>query len=1119
MHQGCVADANGGEEGAAGVVADIAKLSVGREEYYTRELATDHEQYLSGHGESPGRWYGRGSASLGLEGEASVAAFQWMFEGRHPDTGELLGRPHGCNAVPAFDVVLRPTKSVSVLYGLGDAAAGRAVLAAHHAGVAEAVAYLDEHLGARRGHSGVQHVSGQGLLAVGFDHRTSREGDPLLHTHLVVANRVQGPDGRWTALDGRDLYRHRLAADAVYRAIYQRELVRTLGVEWTVADAHGNRELQGMPEQLVRWFSKRADQIDLAIERLEADGRARTPRLIKWVVHATRKPKEQEAADTLYGRWQAEAAERGVDADTVVRQVSGRTHDRDQGLSERTVAAVFDRLASPDGLTAQVSSFARQDLIAALGGELAGASRAELEGLADRFCAERAVSVVAERALEERRWSTPELLAVEQRLVAATSGRAGEHTAVVGHDAVRAALQAHPCAGKDQAGMVRDLCQGGAGVAVVVGKAGTGKTFSLGIARHAFQLDGYRLLATAPTGIATVSLEAEGFEEVATCDRLLADLERREERLDARTVLVVDEAGMLGSRKLARLLDYAEQAQAKVVLVGDDRQLAAIDASGGFRALRLRLGASELTENRRQQQAWEREALELIRGGLVEEAVAAYRDHERVVAAESKPAATLVLLTDWWAAWQDSEREPTQDVVLLAYRRGEVDRLNSACQQLLAARGRLGEQRLQAEDLKLAVGDRVVCGRNAIGQLGVANGTRGTVSALDPDQRTLTIRVDGKDPKELTLPGWYLDGRSRGERNRRVDLAYATTGHRAQGLTRWRALVRLTGSEDANWLYVQLSRARQDTRLYAVVGPEPHPAADLDLPDLEVGDGYAQLAQALARAGDQTLAIDTPSTLDLRKLSTRELRAERDRLRGLLDQTPRDRSRELERASVRRAEADQALEQLTAKHDQEHHGRGMLRLLWRGGPAGADPGVVAVARQQADRAADAELALRRRQQHRAGWLETNAGLGPAYRQVMRELAWQRRARGLALEQDQPGYLRGELGPVSESARGRRGWRQAAAAVEDYRHSYQVTDPEQALGSVPREPAQRAAWQHARQVIARVQGRQRSSDRDRQPQRAAVSNRQSIDRRLQDQAPTRSGREAPSHRRGPERAAG
>jgi conjugative relaxase-like TrwC/TraI family protein len=1097
------------------VVADVAKLSVGREDYYLRELATDHEQYLSGHGESPGRWYGAGAASLGLEGEASVAGFQRMFEGRHPDSGELLGRPYGRNAVPAFDVVLRPTKSVSILYGLGDPATGRAVLEAHHTGIREATTYLDEHLGARRGHGGHQHVQGRGLLAVGFDHRTSREGDPLLHTHLVVANRVQGPDGRWTALDGRDLYRHRLAADAIYRAAYQRGLSRTLGVEWTAADRHGNRELQGLPGELARLFSKRTDQIDLEVERLEASGRERTPRLVKWAVHATRKPKQHETADTLYGRWRAEAAERGQDPDTLVRQVTGRIREQDLVVSERTVADVFDHLAGPDGLTAHASTFARQDVLAAVGGQLAGASRVELEELAGRFLAEQAVSVVADRAVEERRWSTAELLAVEQQLVNAAVGRAGEQTSVVSHDAVRAALAAHPSAGEDQQAMVRDVCQSGAGVAVVVGRAGTGKTFTLGMARHAWQLDGYRPLACAPTGIATVSLEAEGFEEAATCDRLLADLDQGREQLDSRTVLVVDEAVMLGSRKLTRLLDHAQQARVKVVLVGDDRQLAAIDAGGGFRALRLRLGASELTENRRQHQAWEREALELVRSGLVDDAVAAYRAHDRVVAADSKPAATLALLSDWWQAWQEAEADPAQDVIVLAARRAEVHRLNSTCQELLAARGRLGEQRLQVEDRQLAVGDRVVCGRNAIGQLGVANGTRGTVTALDSQARTLTIRVDGKDLREVTLPGWYLDGRQRTERNRRVDLAYATTGHRSQSLTRWRALVRLTGQEDSNWLYVQLSRARHQTTLYPVIGPEPQGPADLDLPDREASDGYAQLAQALSRAGDQRLAIDSPSTPDLRRLSRRELRAERDRLRQLFDQAPRDRSRELARATTRRAEADQALEQLTANHRQQREGPRMLRRPGQAGPAGTDRAAALLARQQADRATEAELELRRHQQRRAGWLEANAHLGPAYRQVVRELAWQRRAAGLAAQHDPPGYLRAELGPLPESTRSRRAWRHAAAAIQDYRHAYGITDPGQALGPVPREPAQRAAWHQARTAAQRVQERQRTAGRQ---ERSGTTRPSSIDRPQHDRARTPDGR-AVGGGRGPERAAG
>ena len=135
--------------------------------------------------------------------------------------------------------------------------------------------------------------------------------------------------------------------------------------------------------------------------------------------------------------------------------------------------------------------------------------------------------------------------------------------------------------------------------------------------------------------------------------------------------------------------------------------------------------------------------------------------------------------------------------------------------------------------------------------------------------------------------------------------------------------------------------------------------------------------------------------------------------------------------------------------------------------------------------------------------------------MVRELAWQRRARGLAAEHDRSGYFRGELGPVPESTRGRR----AAAAIEDYRRSYGITDLENALGPMPREPTQRAGWQHARQTITRVQGRQHSTDRDRQLQRAPASHPSPFDRHQQDQARARSGREVPPRRPGPERAAG
>ena len=228
------------------------------------------------------------------------------------------------------------------------------------------------------------------------------------------------------------------------------------------------------------------------------------------------------------------------------------------------------------------------------------------------------------------------------------------------------------------------------------------------------------------------------------------------------------------------------------------------------------------------------------------------------------------------------------------------------------------------------------------------------------------------------------------------------------------------------------------------------------------------------------MAIDTPSSPDLQHLSTAELRAERDRLRRQLNQAPRDHSRELARATAHREQAEAALATL-----QQPTGRqpaGMLGWLRRGGDQPAQvPGGLAVATQQANRDADRERELRQHQQHRQGWLEANAHLGPAYRDIMRVLAWQRRATGLAVEADRPGDVLEALGPVPESTRGRRAWRQTAAEIEQYRRTYQITDPDRALGPEPHDPAQRAAQHRARTAIERSRAKQRAADRTRDTQ--------------------------------------
>jgi conjugative relaxase-like TrwC/TraI family protein len=1158
------------------VAADLHKLAAGREHYYTREIARNREEYLSGHGESPGIYHGGSARALGLDGECSAEAFKRLFAWQDPRTGEQLGRAPRADAMPAWDLVLRPHKDVSVLYALGDGATGRKVAEAHQAGVRAAVAYLDAQVGTRTGRHGAEHVRGEGLLAVGFTHRTSRAGDPLLHTHLIVTNRTRGPDGVWRTLDSRDLLNHRATADAMYRAAYQAELTRTLGVSWEEPDRWGNRAIQGMPEEVRRGFSKRHEQIAAELQRQEAQGKHRTAKLVQTVVHATRPPKSHETPETLYGRWQQEARALGYEPERLVRQVTGRERSREQdqggiagrpqrlggrpaglgemltvtaGLPERTVRTMFDRLASPEGLTSQASTFTRPQVLCAVGRELPAETAgtvgpAELEALANRFLSERAVSMVSEHVIGERHYATPELLQVEQRLIDAAVSRAGEQAGTCSHDTLRDTLAAHPTIGEDQAAMVRDITQGGQGVSVVVGKAGTGKTYALGVARHAWQLDGYRVLGAAPTGIATVCLDAEGFEHSRTVDSLLGELDQerteggrrrpRQQRsdqltrkrqlagrdrgqdgqdervLDYKTVLVVDEAGMLGSRKLARLLDYAQDAGTKVVLVGDDKQLAAIEAGGGFRGLRLRLGASMLTENRRQAEPWEREAVEHLREGDIDAALSAYREHDRLVATETPGQLKETMLADWWRSFQQGHR-----VVILAYRRDEVDQFNAACQQLRDAQGQLGADRLTVRDRSFAVGDQVVCGKNGLQALGVANASRGQVVALDLEQRSMTLRLE--DGRDVTLPREYMDERPawwlRGNPDRRtVDLAYATTGHKAQGMTRDEVLVRVTSAEDRQWLHVAGSRGIGKTTFYSSVGPEPairdrdpeREALDVPAADRTPQGQADQLATVARRDRSKRLAADTTAPVDGRSMSKHDLRAELHQLARLIDAAPRDRSRLLDFATKQRQQYEHRLAEATGRRQQTRDllaalDRGPARFLRRGDlgrvreQAEQAEEAYQVARQQADRATDRERQARQAQQQHEAHQEANPDLLAHQRELLRVQGWRNRAEARAVELEQPGWSR-HLGERPATVKGGRAWDHAVEQTLEYRQRWKVDDAERALGPEPHGKdvslEQRRAWRHAERAIGRT--RDLAADRSQRPDRTDATGRHRSD---------------------------
>lgn len=367
---------------------------------------------------------------------------------------------------------------------------------------------------------------------------------------------------------------------------------------------------------------------------------------------------------------------------------------------------------SPRGLTAQASTFDRRDVVRAFAERArSGATLDEIESFADALLQRAEVVTLAVGAGEHvqrcdvirrsdgrtvsavagaPRYSTVELLATEQRVVDGVLARRAEGAGVADRVAIERAVEARPTLGADQATMVRRLCCDGDGVQVVVGPPGTGKTFALDAAREAWHASGFVVSGAAVARQAARGLwDAAGIESTSVA-ALLGELRRGPEwGLSARTVLVVDEAGMLGTRDLAELLTHAGAARAKVVLVGDHHQLPEIDAGGAFRALVSRTVSVRLTVNRRQHESHAREMLDLWRQARMREAVTIASEHGEIVVAPNAEELHAQIVADYCAAIENGE-----DSVMITQRRVGARELNACARGNLDAQGRLGPERI-----------------------------------------------------------------------------------------------------------------------------------------------------------------------------------------------------------------------------------------------------------------------------------------------------------------------------------------------------------------------------------------------------------------------------------------
>src|SRR5262245_59996572 len=876
----------------------VAKLSPGQEAYYERSVAGGIDDYYAGRGESPGVWVGRGAAELELDGVVDDGQLGGLIGGKHPltsvelrrhppkkqitveridpATGERTLEVKTLSPVAGYDLVFSPPKSVSLLHALGSDEIRHAVNQAHLAAWQAALSYLEERACVtRKGKNGVQRERGSGFVAAAYQHRTSRAQDPHLHTHVIVANMARGSDGEWRALDGRPILKdYRLAAGYLYQAQLRFELSRSLGVEWREPE-QGMAEIAGVPEAALRAFSQRRAQVLDHLERAGSSGFYAA----KVAAVETRDRKEPMDLPRLRLEWAARAAEHGLGR----RELRG-LHGRGVAceLDEHEVAA---RLAGPDGLTGTRSSFSGPDAVMAWAqAHTQGAPVERVLSLVERFLEMEEVAPIARATVGRPGWySTTELLRHERVALELTAGRQAGVPVVSPTTVGRVARERAPMLGAEQLALLSDVGSSPDRVVCVVGHAGAGKTTALAALADAYERDGHAVMGAAPSGIAAANLAAETGIPSGTLHRLLAEARERG-GLPRHCLLIVDEAAMADTRTLTRVLLQVQRAEGKAVLVGDPAQLPAVGPGGLFAAIVERNGAIELNGNRRQRDQLERRALALLREGRSRDYLAHAAAQGRLTVAAGRVDAKAQLVADWWQTGRD---DPAGSV-MIAYRRADVAELNTAARTLLDRDGQLGHQRLHLDnDAELAAGDRVLCTRNDR-RLQVANGSRGTITAVDHDQRAVEVDLD--DGRHLTLPARYLDAGH-------VAHGYALTGHKTQGLTFENAFV-LADDRRAlqEWGYVALTRAREQTRLYTTASElEP----DAPPHRLEPADPLDRLADALTRPAAETLALDTatarpdPAARAGLALQTRQLRERR----LALEKQQLDTTRELHQTS------------------------------------------------------------------------------------------------------------------------------------------------------------------------------------------------------------------------------
>jgi DNA primase catalytic core len=775
------------------------------------------------------------------------------------------------NAVAGYDLTFSPVKSVSVLWAISDPKTAAIIERAHQAAIKDALDFIESKaLFTRRGTNGVRQVNVRGLVATAFTHRDSRAGDPDLHTHVAVANKVQTLDGKWLAIDGRPLHKAVVSASETYNTALEGHLVDALGVRFEERpneDARKRpvREIVGVDPDLNRRFSKRRINVEdrrkvLAAAFQATHGRPPTPvetiQLSQQATLETREAKhEPRSLAEQREAWNREAVEVLGAPQRVKQMVHGVLNPKGAARSladSAWFAKTTDRMvATMEGGRStwqywHVYAEAQRQVRAA------NVPTNQVSQVVDLLVSEvldgRSVSMARpwdtiSEPVELRRadgssvytqagadlFTSSKVLAAEQRLVDA----AGRHDGyAVEASSVDLALLESTANGitlnAGQATLVREMATSGARLQLAIAPAGSGKTTAMRALASAWADGGGTIIGLAPSAAAADALRSQIDTQTDTLAKLTHSLEQARESgtavpdwvagIDSSTLVVIDEAGMADTLSLDAAVSYILERGGSVRLIGDDQQLSAIGAGGVLRDIRATHGALQLTELVRFKDPAEGAASLALREGK-SEALGYYLDRDRVHVGD-----LATMTEDVFAAWQ-ADRGAGLDSIMLAPTRDLVSELN---QQARAHRlegidptdvASSGPVRRLADGNEASIGELIITRENdrrlrTSATDWVKNGDRWTVLEIH-DGGDLTVQHT-QHGRTVRLPSDYVANAT--------ELGYACTVHTAQGVTADTMHGLATGTESRQQLYTMMTRGAHANHVYLeVVGDgDPH---------------------------------------------------------------------------------------------------------------------------------------------------------------------------------------------------------------------------------------------------------------------------------------------------------